>query len=50
MTEESLEEHTETAKRMYLWDRKLDRLDDEMLIYVKQRAYLILESREAIKE
>jgi len=30
---------------MKLWDKKLTRLSDELLIYVQQRAYSILESR-----
>ena len=32
--------------RMRLWDKKLSHLDSEMLVYIQQRAYLILESRE----
>jgi len=31
---------------MRLWDKKLARCKDEMLVYIQQRAYLILESRQ----
>ena len=32
-------------QQMRLWDQKLYRQSDEMLIYIQQRAYLILEHR-----
>lgn len=35
----------EMLRLMRLWDRKLLRLSDELLIYVTQKANLILEKR-----
>jgi len=32
-------------QRMKLWDKKLYHLEDEMLVYIQQRAYSILEYR-----
>jgi len=32
-------------QQMKLWDRKLYALGDEMLVYIQQRAYSILEYR-----
>ena len=40
-----LEDDFAMMQQMRLWDKKLDRLSDEMLIYIQQRAYLILEYR-----
>ena len=31
--------------QLKLWDKKLDRLGDETLVYIQQRAYLLLERR-----
>jgi len=31
--------------QMRLWDKKLTRVTDEMLVYIQQRAYSILENR-----
>ena len=41
----TMSDHDYMEREFKLWDRKLARVSDETLVYIQQRAYLLLEKR-----